>query len=45
MVAAPEVKDMAIAMLRNGYLTNKVVTLDGAYCRAGLATCCVGAGQ
>jgi 3-oxoacyl-[acyl-carrier protein] reductase len=24
-----EVADMAIAMLRNGYLTNKVVTLDG----------------
>jgi 3-oxoacyl-[acyl-carrier protein] reductase len=21
--------DMAIAMLRNGYLTNKVITLDG----------------
>ena len=24
-----EVADMAIAMLRNGYLTNKVITLDG----------------
>jgi 3-oxoacyl-[acyl-carrier protein] reductase len=24
-----EVADLAIAMLRNGYLTNKVVTLDG----------------
>jgi 3-oxoacyl-[acyl-carrier protein] reductase len=24
-----EVADMAMAMLRNGYLTNKVVTLDG----------------
>jgi 3-oxoacyl-[acyl-carrier protein] reductase len=24
-----EVADMAIAMLRNGYLTNKVVTVDG----------------
>jgi 3-oxoacyl-[acyl-carrier protein] reductase len=23
------VADMAIAMLRNGYLTNKVITLDG----------------
>jgi 3-oxoacyl-[acyl-carrier protein] reductase len=24
-----EVADLALAMLRNGYLTNKVVTLDG----------------
>jgi len=24
-----EMADMAIAMLRNGYLTNKVITLDG----------------
>ena len=24
-----EIADMAIAMLRNGYLTNKVITLDG----------------
>jgi 3-oxoacyl-[acyl-carrier protein] reductase len=24
-----EVADMAMAMLRNGYLTNKVITLDG----------------
>lgn len=24
-----EVADMAIAVLRNGYLTNKVITLDG----------------
>ncbi len=24
-----EVADMAIAMLRNGYLTNKVTTIDG----------------
>ena len=24
-----EIADMAIAMLRNGYLTNKVITIDG----------------
>jgi 3-oxoacyl-[acyl-carrier protein] reductase len=24
-----ELADMAIAMLRNGYLTSKVITLDG----------------
>jgi hypothetical protein len=29
MVAAREVNDVAIGMLRNGYPTNKVVTLDG----------------
>jgi 3-oxoacyl-[acyl-carrier protein] reductase len=24
-----EIADMAITMLRNGYLTNKVITVDG----------------
>ena len=29
-----EVADLAIAMLRNGYLTNKVVALTAGFCRA-----------